>query len=319
MSEVFTFVPSYNHAPFVERCLQSIIKQTLAPKKLLVIDDGSKDDSLKIIEKILKDCPFPAELVARENRGLCATLNEGLSLSSGKYFAYLGSDDVWLPDFLAERAKLLEKRETAVLAYGHAFFINENDEITDCSIDYQDGWADYPDGDARPMLLMGIAPISSTVFYRREILTKVGWNENSRLEDYEMYVKLAPLGDFALDKQRVLSAWRHHGYNTSKDKLLMLKEVIAAQERNFAALGISANELNDNQTKTKFRYARELLQDGSKKEAIRLAGKSWRGANSKTELGKFLARLGVPMFVVEAKRKLRREKYARRDGKLKTD
>ena len=57
-SEVFVFVPSYNHAPFVERCLKSILKQSLQPKKLLVIDDGSKDDSAKIIETVLKNCPF---------------------------------------------------------------------------------------------------------------------------------------------------------------------------------------------------------------------------------------------------------------------
>src|SRR4028119_2164690 len=77
--EVFAFVPSYNHAPFVEKCLRSIIDQTLKPKKLLVIDDGSKDDSPKIIERVLNDCPFDAEFIARENRGLSATLNEAFS------------------------------------------------------------------------------------------------------------------------------------------------------------------------------------------------------------------------------------------------
>ncbi|HQU86728.1 MAG TPA: glycosyltransferase family A protein, partial [Pyrinomonadaceae bacterium] len=102
-SEVFTFVPSYNHAPFIEKCLKSIINQTLKPKKLLVIDDGSKDDSPKIIEKVLKNCPFDSELIVRENRGLCATLNQGFSESSGEYFAYIGSDDIWLSRFLEER------------------------------------------------------------------------------------------------------------------------------------------------------------------------------------------------------------------------
>ncbi|MGI8639928.1 MAG: glycosyltransferase family A protein [Pyrinomonadaceae bacterium] len=309
--EVFVFVPSYNHAPFVEKCLKSIIKQTLSPKKLLVIDDGSKDDSPKIIEKVLKNCPFDAELIVRENRGLCATLNQGLALSLGKYFAYLGSDDLWLPEFLAERAKLLDRRETAVLGYGHAFFVNEKDEIINCTADYKEIWANYPDGDARPMLVKGIAPVSSTVFYRRKALENVGWNENSRLEDYEMYVQLAALGDFAFDEQ-ILSVWRHHGYNTSKDLLLMLKEVLEAQRRNFKFLGVSENELNRAQTAVKFYYARDLLQHGNKKQAWKLARENWRGANSNFELAKFLVRLGVPMSVVEAKRKLKKENYSRR-------
>ncbi len=315
--EVFAFVPSYNHAPFVEKCLKSILKQTLAPKKLLVIDDGSKDGSAKIIERVLKTCPFDAELIVRENRGLCATLNQGLALSSGKYFAYLGSDDFWLPAFMSERAALLEKRETAVLGYGHAFFVDETDEIIDCTADYGKVWANYPDGDARPMLLKGIAPVSSTIFYRRAALENVGWNENSRLEDYEMYLKLAALGDFAFDAQ-VLSVWRHHGYNTSKDLLLMLREVLEAQRRNFKLLGINEAELNAAQTAVKFYYAKDLLQHGNKKQAWNLARENWRGANSSLELAKFLLRMSVPMAVVEAKRQLKKNNYSRRFDGLET-
>lgn len=316
--DVFAFVPSYNHAPFIETCLKSIVNQTLSPKKLLVIDDGSKDGSPHVIERILDRCPFDAELIVRENRGLCATLNQGLSLSSGKYFAYLGSDDFWLPEFLHARRALLEKRASAVLGYGHAFFVNETGEIVDCTADYKDIWANYPDGDARPMLVKGIAPVSSTVFYRRAALENVGWNEDARLEDYEMYLKLAALGDFAFD-ERVFSVWRHHGYNTSKDLLLMLEEVLAAQQRNFKSLAVGADELRLAQTATKFLYARDLLQHGSKRAAWKLALENWRGANSNLELAKFLVRLGVPMAVVETKRRLKKKNYARRFDKLEME
>jgi glycosyltransferase involved in cell wall biosynthesis len=301
-SEVFAFVPSYNHAPFIEKCLKSIINQTLSPTKLLVIDDGSRDDSPRIIEKILKDCPFDAELIVRENRGLCATLNQGLSLSYGKYFAYIGSDDFWLPTFFEERAKLLDRREEAVLGYGHSYLVDETGEIFANTADIKEDWAQYPDGNARSMLLNGICPVSSTVFYRRSILEKVPWNENSRLEDYEMYIRLAAIGDFAFDPQ-VLSVWRHHSYNTSKDKLLMLREVIEAQLRNSAILNVSESELEKIQKRTKFVYARYLLQDGDRRGAIQLARESWSGANSNAELAKFLMRFFVPMPIVNARRK----------------
>src|ERR1700704_4709601 len=141
-------VPSYNHARFVEATLRSIFRQTLAPAELLVIDDGSTDDSARVIERVLRDCPFACELVSRSNRGLCATLNEGLAKTRGQYFAYLGSADLWLPDFLATRVSTLESRAAAVLAYGHAFLIDEAADIIDCTLD----WANYTDGDARSML-----------------------------------------------------------------------------------------------------------------------------------------------------------------------
>jgi alpha-1,3-rhamnosyltransferase len=148
-TRVSVVVPSYNHAPFVAAALRSIFAQTHVPARLLVIDDGSRDGSPQVIEGVLRDCPFPCELIARGNRGLCATLNEGLAKTSGRYFAYLGSDDLWLPDFLAARVALLEARARAVLAYGHTYLIDEHGEVMDCTLD----WASYADGDARAMLL----------------------------------------------------------------------------------------------------------------------------------------------------------------------
>jgi alpha-1,3-rhamnosyltransferase len=233
-ADVFAFVPSYNHAPFVEKCLRSIFKQTLPPKKLLVIDDGSKDDSPKIIERVLKDCPFDAELIVRENRGLSATLNQGFASSFGEYFAYLGSDDVWLPDFFKIRTQVLQSRPNAVLTFGHAFLIDEEDRIFDLTAN----WIDYTDGDMLLLLLRGIVFPSSSVVYRRSALEKYSWNENSILEDYELYLKLCSVGEFALD-QNILSAWRQHGSNVSGNFPLMLKEWIDAQNRVADMLNIS--------------------------------------------------------------------------------
>jgi alpha-1,3-rhamnosyltransferase len=300
--DVFAFVPSYNHAPFIENCLLSIINQTLKPKKLLVIDDGSKDDSPKIIERVLKNCPFDAELIARANRGLCATLNEGFSKSSGEYFAYLGSDDVWFSAFLAERVRLLNSRPEAVLGYGNALFLDENDNVLENSAE----WWNFP-ADAREMLRLGVAPISSTVFYRRSVLEKYDWNEDSRLEDYEFYIKLCDEGEFAFDPQ-VLSGWRSHGYNTSGDLNMMLAEVLAAQSRNFEKLAIDETNFDQIQSRVRFHYANDFLQKGHKKDALKLALKSWRGAQSLPQLLRFSTRLLVPLGVVNLRRKFRREK-----------
>src|SRR6266513_1714712 len=180
---VSVVVPSYNHAQFIEATLHSIMKQTYRPAELVVIDDGSSDGSAGVIDRVLNDCSFPCELVARDNRGLCATLNEGFARTRGDYFAYLGSDDLWLPDFLKARVSLLESRAGAVLAYGHAYFIDEHNAIVDSTAD----WARYADGDVREMLLQTTAPMSPTVLYRRAALEEQRWDEESKLEDYDLY------------------------------------------------------------------------------------------------------------------------------------
>ncbi len=305
VSEVFVAVPVYNHAAYIEKCLRSIIEQTYQPIKLLVIDDGSTDGTAEVVKRVLQDCPFGSELISRENRGLCATLNQVLSLSSGKYFAYVGSDDFWLPEFLAARVEMMNRRPEAVIGYGHAYLIDEKDAPFDTTANYTSSWGNYPDGNAREMLLNGIAPISSTVFYRRAALEKVRWNEKSRLEDYELYLQMAQLGDFAFDPQ-ILSVWREHGHNTSKDLQMMVREVLAAQQRHAAGLNVSEAELERIQTRTKFKYAEEFLQHGDKGTAIDLAKDNWRGAGSPTQLAKFMLRMMTPMGVVNARRSMKK-------------
>jgi len=309
--DVFVVVPSYNHGAFVEKCLRSIIAQTLRPKKLLIIDDGSRDHSPKIIETVLKECSFDSELIVRNNRGLCSTLNEGLEASSGKYFAYVGSDDFWMPEFLEQRTRLLNKRANAVLGYGHSYLVDDQDRVFGCTDRVDDDWTRYADGDPRKMLLDGVSPVSSTVVYRRDPLRHSPWNETAKLEDYEMYVRLMAVGEFAFDPQ-VLSAWRHHSYNTSRNLILMHTEIFAAQERNLSLFGVDRDELDKAQIRSKFRHARELLQNGRKREALRLFGKSWREAASPLTFVKPTLQFLLPSRFLSLYQSQKRIRQARR-------
>lgn len=309
--EVFVFVPSYNHAAFVERCLRSIFKQTLKPAKLLVIDDGSRDDSVQIIEKFLPDCPFPFEFTQRENRGLCRTLNEGFAKSFGEYFAYLGSDDVWLPEFLENRVRQLEQRPAAVLGYGHAYKIDAFDNIVESSAD----WAEYADGDALPMLLGGNAPFSPTVCYRREALMNERWNEAARLEDYDLYLRLSGKGDFAFDSQ-ILAAWRQHDSNTSHDWRMMLDEVLGAQRRNFARMNISEIELKRAAAAAKLLYSEMFARTGDKRTALALLSENLSAADSTAFVVKSFLRLLAPQAVIKRRQQREKAKAFERYGKL---
>lgn len=310
-ARVSVVVPSYNHAGFIETTLRSIIKQSWTPAELIVIDDGSTDNSVSIIERVLNQCAFPCELVARENRGLCATLNEGLQRSTGEYFAYLGSDDVWLPDFLRARTELLAARAEAVLAYGHAFLIDEENRIVDCT----SHWAHYVDGDARRMLLQTTAPMSPTVLYRRDTLLRHGWNDKARLEDYDLYLRLSTDGDFAFD-ERVLSAWRRHQSNTSWDQQFMLEEQLKAQRDAARRFGFSEHEIDKLQTATKFRRAEDFLRVGKKGEALKLMSKNLAGVQSVRSLARMMVRLCVPFSVMKRRNRAAGRKTHQRYGSI---
>lgn len=304
-------VPSYNHSRFIASCLRSIIKQTTAPTELLVIDDGSTDDSPKLIDAVLKDCPFPSELIVRENRGLAATLNQGLASTRGKYFAYLSSDDVWLENFLTLRTKTLQDRASAVLAYGHAYFIDDENRIVDRTSD----WAAYLDGDVKPMLLQTTAPMSPTVLYVREAVARHGWNETARLEDFELYLKLSVEGDFAFDSQ-VLSAWRWHEANASWNQEMMLEEHLRALTSQRTVLGLSSDELEQLQSEIRLRRAEDFLRIGDKKAALELIAKNLGSARSPLLLARLGARMLLPYNVIVRRRQGQQRRAFERYGSL---
>ena len=313
LSSVAVVVPSYNHAPFVERCLLSIIKQTYAPQQLIVIDDGSSDCSPKIIEQMLKNCPFHSELIVRQNKGLCATLNEALARSRSKYFTYLASDDVWLPKFLQARVELLESQPEAVLAYGHAYIIDEDDRVIECSLD----WRSYTKGSSRKRLLQAIGPLSPTVLYRRSALERHGWNEKVKLEDYELYLRLGADGTFAFGSE-VLAAWRRHWYNASRDHTMMMNEWLDAQHRVVAHLDISLGELKKVQTTLKFRCAEDFARRGQKSEALALMCYNMRGATSVASIARMAVRLIVPQRVMQWRKDFLQHQANRHYGSLQT-
>ncbi len=311
MSEITVVVPSYNHAPFVERTLRSTFAQSHQPKKLIVIDDGSKDESVAVIERVLADCPFPSELTVRPNRGLCATLNESFTKADGEYFAYIGSDDVWLPTMLAEQTALLESRSDAVLAFGHAYLIDEDDNIIDSTAN----WTDFADGNMLPSLLRGQIFSSPSVVYRRSILENFRWNEDSILEDYELYLRLAAAGDFARNSN-VISAWRQHRSNVSGDFSRMMNEWIAAQDRVAGELPVSREELDRIQSELKFDSVAGFVRGGHKREAWTLFRDNLGGTRSVSQIAKTLVRLAIPRSLFAANRRRKQQEAIKKYGKL---
>lgn len=311
MPEISVVVPSFNHARFIERTLRSIFAQTEPIRKLLVIDDGSADASVSVIEQALKDCPFDSELIARPNRGLSATLNEGFAATDGEYFAYIGSDDLWRKSFLSEQSRLLDSRPGAVLGFSHAYLIDEDDSI----IDRTDNWTDFADGDLLPLLLRGKVFSSPGVLYRRSALERHSWNEDSILEDYELYLKLSVEGEFARNSQ-VLCGWRQHGHNVSRDFPRMMKEWIEAQNRVADRLPLTRGELDRIQAELRFGSVAGFVRAGYRSEARQLFRENLSGARSVLQVISMAARLFVPRPIFDANRRRKERRSIEQLGKF---
>jgi glycosyltransferase involved in cell wall biosynthesis len=115
--KVSVIVPLYNKAPTIQRTLDSVLGQTLADFELIVVDDGSTDGGVEIVER----CGDPrVRLFRQANTGPGAARNRALREAKGEYAAFLDADDEWLPDFLKKGMALAEKcPEAAAVASGY--------------------------------------------------------------------------------------------------------------------------------------------------------------------------------------------------------
>lgn len=129
MNTVISVVMSvYNAEKYLDEALQSILNQNF---EFIIINDGSTDKSLEIIEKY-KYQDTRIVLISRENRGLIASLNEGIELAKGKYIARMDADDISLPNRFEEQLKIMENDKEIVVcgSWINVFGENRKDKVS---------------------------------------------------------------------------------------------------------------------------------------------------------------------------------------------
>ena len=101
-------IPLYNKQNYIKETIKSVLNQTFQNFEIVVVNDGSKDDSIKIIESIQD---YRIKLVHQENSGVSVARNMGIKEANAKYIAFLDADDLWLPEFLQTIYELIQKCE----------------------------------------------------------------------------------------------------------------------------------------------------------------------------------------------------------------
>jgi len=122
---VTVVVPSYNHARYIKKALNSVFTQSYRNIELIIIDDGSRDESVAIIRETLESCPFPYRFITRENRGAHATLNEGVELAKHRWVTVLNSDDQYAMQRIEWMLRSLEGHQAA-WGYSGVMLLDEN-------------------------------------------------------------------------------------------------------------------------------------------------------------------------------------------------
>lgn len=230
---VSVVIPAYNAESFVIDALESVARQSLLPKEVIIINDGSTDKTFDVVQAwiVARDNGCPIHLFSQKNKGLPATRNFGIEQAKGKWIALLDADDIWESCHLAELLNALNVESSAVAAYGAGRLLvgtSVNDVL------YDDFW-DNPSKkfgkkiDSSPYqviekniftrLIHGNFIKPSSLIFSKEVAANIGlFDETLRTgEDREFLVRLIFEGNFVYIPVPI-TQYRWHDDNISQSK-----------------------------------------------------------------------------------------------------
>ncbi|MBP6823934.1 MAG: glycosyltransferase [Acidobacteria bacterium] len=192
--KVSVIIPAYNSALFIAATIRSVLDQTYGNYEVIIVDDGSTDDTLQVLNTFVpSSCDFvekPIRVFSKSNGGPASARNLAIRNSTGKYIAFLDGDDLWTPDKLAEQVAFLEQHSEVGMTFAEAIVFTERNGQKE----FREKIG-YTGETSFCHLLLGDHIPNSTVMIRRECVDKIGLlNESSELvavEDYEYWLRLA--------------------------------------------------------------------------------------------------------------------------------
>lgn len=205
---VTVLMPVHNAAPYVRAAVDSVLGQSWTDFELVIIDDGSSDESLSILKGIAD--PRIRLVEQKPNQGIVRTLNTGITLARGRYIARMDADDIALPGRLEQQLAYLDAHRDVGLC-GTQF-----EKIGD---ETGPGWIRFTENDALRVALLFENPFCHpTVMMRRDILTQHDMRYPSdapHAEEYALWARLAQLTRFA-NLPATLLHYRTHAKQVSR-------------------------------------------------------------------------------------------------------
>lgn len=219
-------IPVYNGQKYIEQAIQSVLKQTFLPANLIIVNDGSTDNTQQIIEKLKAETTTSVNIIVinQVNKGVSAARNAGIKSCTSAFLAFLDADDRWLPEKLQKQLELFQQTEleNAGLVYCNYEVIDDNGDANLLAevIPVKKGIR----GKVFDKITRGniISGSGSGVMLKRSCLEKTGlFDENlGAYEDWDMWLRIAQEFEFDYTEEIILQI-RQHPDNMQKDIIHM--------------------------------------------------------------------------------------------------
>lgn len=215
--KISVITASFNYEEFIKKTIQSVLDQTYQDWEMIIADDGSKDNSLAVINSYCeKDARI--KLFTHQNnvnKGLTETLKLGIEKAQGEWIVFLESDDLIAPDYMAKKIKIAEQYKDINLIFNDCEFFGDENRVRDFNIALNKTRTilsnrTYPRDMFYDFYLSNKIFTFSCVMVKREDLLKIDYNANlDYLIDWHLWIQTAGLGKFYYMPEK-LTRWRLH-------------------------------------------------------------------------------------------------------------
>lgn len=226
----------YNGEQFLASAIESILDQTFRDFEFIIVNDGSTDGSLAILKEYAqRDCRI--RLISRENRGLTASLNEGIANARGEWIARMDADDISLPDRFEKQLAWLQQTGADICGGW----------VKLTGTWFHRVWRYYGSSDAiRIKLLFGSAFAHPTVMLRSNLAKANPYNEKAHyVEDYELWTRLAQLGVRMANYPGVVLRYRIHPGQVTAIRQKQQRENMVQIFRDYSSSFLDRDLAND--------------------------------------------------------------------------
>jgi glycosyltransferase involved in cell wall biosynthesis len=183
---ISVIIPCYNSEKYIKKTLSSVLSQSYRPDEILVVDDGSEDETRNILESYFSQIKILCH-PNNSNLGTAASMNLGIKHTKSELIAFLDHDDLWYPTKLSEQVKIFEKYPDVGLVYTNVFVIDENDN--DLFKIYPDDFKELNKPDQ--LLSKCYIRTASSVMVRRSLFEKIGFFKTQiRAADHDMWIRM---------------------------------------------------------------------------------------------------------------------------------
>lgn len=237
-------IPAYNHERYIGACLDSVLNEPYPNKELVIINDGSQDNSDSLIRHWidLHRHELVIKYVSRENRGLTATLNELVSLCEGDYLVSLASDDMLIAGGIGARVDYLENHCDKYAVIGDCKVVDEAGSLLfesgltgmhSANIDHY-----LTDDGLKREIIWNWSVPGPVLLVRRAVYEKVGlYDTRTDVEDWDFYLRLVAKNLLGF-VPCVVAAYRVHADNKSRksNEVLIRRALLRAGMRNLGRM-----------------------------------------------------------------------------------